>query len=127
MIDPSEPLQIAVVAAVRALGLTAYEEPPSNANYPYVSFSGIILTDDGDGACYFGSIATVTLHLCDNDPGTKGVKPIGKRLLEALDAELTVEGFEVVEHEALPALYASDPESPVRGTLQFRYDLAPIA
>ncbi|MGN6208835.1 tail completion protein gp17 [Asticcacaulis sp.] len=131
MIDPADALQAAVVAAVRALtnpGVTIYEEPPAKAVYPYVSLSGIVVTDDGDGDCYLGSVAEVTLHLCDRaDTGTKGVKPIGKRLLAALDTELTVAGFEVVVHEALPALYAADPESPVRGTLRFRYDLAPIA
>lgn len=131
MIDPTDALQAAVVAAVRALTapkVTIYDEPPANAAYPYVSLSGIVVTDDGDGECYLGSVAEVTLHLCDKmETGTKGVRPIGKRLMAALDAELAVTGFQVVVHEALPALYAADPESPLRGTLRFRYDLAPVA
>lgn len=131
MIDPTDAIQAAVVAAVRALpapSVTIYEEPPAGAVYPYVSLSGVVVTDDGDGECYLGSVAEVTLHLCDRaDTGTKAVRPIGKRLMVALDTDLTVTGFRVVVHEALPALYAADPESPVRGTLRFRYDLAPIA
>lgn len=127
MIDPSTPLLEAIVATVRTMNpsVKIYDEPPGDAKYPYVVVR-IEVRDDGDGFCYFGSIATATLTICDDAPGTKRARQIGKQLTAGLGAELPVKGFDVVVHQCLGADYSPDSESDVRGVVPFQYDLNPV-
>lgn len=127
MVDPSLVLQASIIAALNAitdLGASVYEEPPATARYPYVTVTGIDLLDDTAGD-YQGSIASVTIHICTDTPGATEARTIGKKVISALDASLEVEGFEVIIHEMMSARYGPIPDSPARGQIIQRYELAP--
>ena len=141
MIDPSLPLQAAIVAALKAsipvtalIGTRIYDKVPTNQAgqppadiYPYASFGPISPNDDSD-TCHDGAEVFVQIDCWSRSVGGVECKRIGAAILLELDRPLTVAGFKVAIHEVESARYPKPSDGLTsQGILTFRYVLDPTS
>jgi len=130
MSDPSLPLQIAIVAALKAADVAAdriYDTVPPNAVFPYVSISGSqVLPDKAD--CIDGTEVFVQLDAWSRAQGYPEVMGIAGSVVDALDDEpLAVDGFHLVVFEMQSLNYLRDPDGLTRhAAISFRALLQPV-
>jgi hypothetical protein len=102
-LDPSLPLQKAIIAALRddetlteIVANRIYDKVPAAAPYPYVSLGAFqVIADSAD--CYRGSEIAIVIDGWSRDDGSVEAKQIGGAIREALDdAELTLDDHRLV-------------------------------
>jgi hypothetical protein len=88
IIDPSLPLQAAIVAALKASGSAAgarvYDAMPSNATFPYIRIGNVQLVSEKT-ECLQGAEVFITIDAFSRAVGKVEVKQIGQRIIAALD------------------------------------------
>jgi hypothetical protein len=130
MSDPSLPLQIAIVAALKAAdvaGDRVYDTVPPGAEFPYVSISGSqVLPDKAD--CIDGTEVFVQLDAWSRAQGYPEVMGIAGGVVDALDDEpIVVDGFHLVVLELQNLSYLRDPDGLTRhAAISFRALLQPV-
>lgn len=108
MLDPSLPLQTAIFAALSAPGVLPavvggrlYDEPPQNAQTPYLSLGDCQVLPDKAG-CIDGSECYPIIDVWSTYKGYAEAKTIAAAILAKLDDQpenLSVAGFSVVIFE----------------------------
>jgi hypothetical protein len=107
MIDPSLAVQKAVydtLAAVNNLGAQVYDRVPRDAAsgkvtaaFPYVHIGEDQVVSDAD-QCHDAATVFATAHVWSRAVGKVEAKTIMARVCLALDANLGVDGFEIIAH-----------------------------
>ena len=127
MSDPSLPLQKAMVTAMTAAGVTAYDQVPPGAAFPYVTVGDCqVLPDKAD--CIDGSEVFPQVDVWSRTTGYPETKRIATQVLAALDdAPLAVDGYHLVLFEFVELRFVRDPDGITRhGILNFHGLLQPI-
>ena len=137
MIDPSLPLQAALVAAIKAagsvVGQKVYDKVPTTNGivpeslYPFVSLGPMSALDQSD-TCHSVAEVSAQIDVWSRAVGGVQAKEIAALVLVALDAPLTVTGFAVVVHEVEIVRYGREPDGLTsRAIISMRYELTPTA
>lgn len=139
MRNPIGPYRVAMEAALRgsaalatALGGTVRlygTAAPTNAPLPYIVVTYLQATDLFDGLCAAEPTLHATLDFWSRpSPPDKGATSaaIGDAIVTALDVALTLDGWEVVEHECLSLGDRQDPDQSIHGTVELEYQLSEI-
>ena len=128
--DPSLPLQAAIVAALKGADIAGdrvYDTVPPGPTFPYVSISGSqVLPDKAD--CIDGTEVFLQIDAWSRAPGYPEVMGVSASVIDALDdAELPVTGFHLVVLEMQSVNYLRDPDGLTRhAALTFRALLQPV-
>jgi hypothetical protein len=133
MSSPAAPLHAAKEAALRGSAALAAAmggqvrlypaEVPPNAPLPYiVAGDDEILLENTDCAAEAEVVATVQWW-SRTSPPDKGAqaRAIGGAIVAALNAALTLAGWDVDEWEVQSESYSTDPDQSTRGRAVFRY------
>lgn len=134
MIEPSLALQKAVVAALKAdaalqglVGGRVFDRVPGDAAYPYVSLGDETVVDDGD-QCHAGAETSLTLDVWSDEVGRVQAKQIAARVAAVLDAELAVDGHQVVVHAIEQVRhFPGTPDLIAHSAVVVRYVTAPAS
>lgn len=137
MIDPSLPLQAALVAAIKGAATAAanrvYDKVPTTNGivpdnlYPFVSLGPASALDQSDG-CHAVSEVVAQIDVWSRAVGGVEAKQIAALILVAVDAPLTVAGFAVLIHEVEIVRYGREPDGLTsRAIISMRYELTPTA
>ncbi len=125
MSDPSYPLQIAIVAALKGdsppAATRVYDAVPTSPQFPYVSLGDMqVLPDKAD--CIDGTEVFLQIDAWSRTIGYQEVKQMGAAIIRALDdKELTVTGYHLVVLELQSLNYLRDPDGLTRhAALTFR-------
>jgi hypothetical protein len=132
MIDPSLPLQKAVVGALKAeTSVTAlvsnrvYDQVPEDPTFPYVALGYEQTLQDFD-QCNDGAECFVTLDCWSRDVGRVEAKQIAAAVVTTLDSALTLPGFAVVIHEVDQVRHMRDPDGfTSHSVVTIRYGIQP--
>lgn len=135
MIDPSWPLQQAILAALiedgalpSVVGQRVYDSPPQNAITPYVSLGDCQVLPDKAG-CIDGAECYPIIDVWSTYDGYKEAKEIAAAVVAALDDKpeaLTVAGFNVIVFELDTYQPLRDPDGITRRvSLTFHALLSP--
>lgn len=130
MIDARVPLQAAIVAAAKAANVTGqriFDRVPTSPEpaFPYTEIKGMDAVDASD-SCHDGVEVFVDLAVHSRAVGSVESKAQAARLALALDAALTVTGFEVLIHEVVRTRSVKEPDGlTTRDDVSLRYVLAP--
>jgi hypothetical protein len=88
IIDPSLPLQAAIVSALKASGSAAgtrvYDKAPTGATFPYISLGNVQVISE-KAECLQGAEVYVTIDAWSRAVGKVEVKGIGADIIAALD------------------------------------------
>jgi hypothetical protein len=133
-IDPSLPLQAAIVTALRGdatmVSLQAqrvYDDVPPDPTFPYTSLGPDDAQDDPD-TCIGGADTTCQVNLWSRAVGRVEAKRMLAAAVAVLDAPLIVEGHAVIIHQVQRAVVLKDPDGKTKhGLLVMRYRTAPSA
>lgn len=118
MIDPSLPVQDAVIAALRAhaglnaiVGQKVWDKVPTNreTEHPYVSL-GAEQMDWDQNPCGDQYEVWLNIDHWSRKPGRVEVKQMVAATLDALTSRLTVAGFRVVIQRMDPVQYRPQPD-----------------
>lgn len=117
----------AAVKAVLGDPVRIYDDVPENPVFPYGSFGPGQAIDAGDG-CHKGAEVFLQVDFWSRAIGYPEVKRIAAAAAGVLDAEIEIDGHEIVVHE----LIAVDTQRGLDGRtreakLRLRYELAPTA
>lgn len=127
MIDPSLPLQAAIVAALKA-GIPAarvYDDVPEYPKFPYFSLGPDDVLDDHD-QCVGGADTSCQVHVWSRAVGRVEAKQMVAAAILALDQPLTVVGHVVVIHQVTSARVDRDPDGVTQhGVIVVRYATTP--
>lgn len=137
MIDPSWPLQTAILSALTVsgtlpavVGARVYDSPPQNAQTPYVSIGDCQVLPDKAG-CIDGAECYPIADVWSTYNGYKEAKTIAAAIVAKLDDKpenLTVSGFDVIVFELEQYQPLRDPDGITRRvSLTFRALLTPSA
>lgn len=133
MADPSLPLQIAVVTALKAdaalgalVGARVYDEPPGDPSpeFPYLTLGdGQVLGDDDVDGCEDRSEVFIRIDAWSRDVGYPEVKRIVSAVRQALrTADFVLDDFSVDVVEFVQCQYLRDSDGLTRhGALEFRF------
>lgn len=135
MIDPSFPLQTAILSALTSAGALpaivggrVYDAPPQNAVTPYVSLGDCQVLPDKSG-CIDGAECYPIIDVWSTYNGYKESKEIAASIVAKLDDKpdaLTVAGFNVIVFELEQYQPLRDPDGITRRvSLTFRALLSP--
>ena len=117
MIDPTLPVQSAVVTTLKAsaavaaiVGAKVYDVPPPNPQKPYVTIGEIqFLPDKAD--CIDGAEMAIPVHGWSGTQSSVQVKQLGDAILRALDDKvLPIIGHRAVIFELEQVQYLRDPD-----------------
>lgn len=135
MIDPSLPVQDAVISALRAhAGLTAiveqkiWDKVPTNreADHPYVSLGAEQMEPD-QNPCGDQYEVWLNIDHWSRKPGRVEAKQMVAATLDALTAPLTVAGFRVVVQRIDPVQYRPQPDGlTTLGLVPVYWSLVPL-
>lgn len=112
--DPSEPLQVAVIAALKACGSAAadrvYDRVPANRTFPYIVFGNVqIISELIEN--FSGAEVYVTIDVWSQEPGKTETQQIGKAVISALDdVDLSNNDVSVKSCLLDNAQYVPDPD-----------------
>lgn len=138
MIDPSLPLQKAIVEALSAEAagdFGVYDQVPTDAAgralkaaFPYAHIGEDHILSDAD-QCHDACSAFATVHVWSRTVGKVEAKQVMARVCRALDVKLAVEGFGVVTHQvAQGPQHLTDLDGLTsHSVVTFRYRMAPVA
>jgi hypothetical protein len=123
MSDPSHPLQVAMITALRAspdvaaiVGTRVYDQVPMNTTpvFPYVTLGEIqVLPDKAE--CIDGTELFPQVDAWSRRAGFPEVKALSAAILKALDDQvLTVSGYTVVVFELQNIQHIRDPDGLTR-------------
>ncbi|WP_441280086.1 DUF3168 domain-containing protein [Bradyrhizobium sp. 63_E2_N1_3] len=129
MSDPSEKLQAAIVARLKAdaalitsIDKRVYDEVPTSSRFPYLSTSGgQVLGDDDD--CIDASEVTYQVHVWTQPPfAGVTMKRIAGQVRAAMRAPLALAGFDVLVQEFVQSQWLDDPDGQTRhAVVEFRF------
>lgn len=117
MIDPTLPIQSAVVMTLKANASVAaivaarvYDLPPPSPVKPYVTIGEIqMLPDKAD--CIDGAELAIPIHGWSQTSSTVQVKQLGAAIIDALDDEvIAIQGHRAVILELEQVQYVRDPD-----------------
>lgn len=132
MASPAGPYKVAQEAALRASGalttamggtLRIYTEVPTGAVLPYIVLGNDqILIENSDCAAEAEVFSTLGVW-SRKSPLDKGAqaRAIGSAILDALNLQLTIPGWDVDEWEVQSEQYSTDPDQSTKGVLTMRY------
>lgn len=135
MKDPSLPLQKAVFETASAALAPAkvYDRVPLDgsgkvtANFPYGHIGEDQVISDAD-QCHDASTVYCTFHVWSRAVGKVEAKTLMAAALLALDAKLTVEGFEIIGHQVVDLRHMTDLDGLTSHSVAtIRYRLGPTA
>jgi|SRR6185503_11429246 len=121
MSDPSYPIQVAIVSALKAdAGVAAiisnrvYDTVPEKPQFPYVTLGDMqVLPDKAD--CIDGSELSIQIDGWSRAVGYPEVKRLGSAVVAALDdAEIPINGHVAVVFELQSVNYVRDPDGVTR-------------
>lgn len=124
MIDPTLPLQSAVVTALKADATVAalvsarvYDLPPPAPTKPYVTIGEFqMIPDRAD--CLDGAETAIPVHGWSQTSSTVQVKQLGAAIIAALDeVELSLSGHRTVLFELEQVQYVRDPDGITNHTI----------
>lgn len=117
MIDPSQDVLDAVIAALKADGLVGalvddriYDAVPKVPTFPYVSIGDVEAADDSDD-CLAQADVTIDLHIWVREGGRPLAREIAKEVARTVDAPLAGDGFEVILQEVERTRHLRDPDN----------------
>ncbi|MFZ0267765.1 DUF3168 domain-containing protein [Caulobacter sp.] len=118
MIDPSLPLQSAIVAALKAsAAVTAlvddriWDDVPDRPQFPYISLGPDDPMDDHD-TCIGGADTTMQVNVWSRAVGRVEAKQVVAAVIAALDAPLIVTGHNVNGHRVERSFVQRDQAEP---------------
>lgn len=116
----------AVLAALRAAGVRAFDQVPPGAGLPYVTLTAVQELPDEDDPCLGGGCELyVTLNAWAAPDTVLSVSPTVRAVRAAL-RHLAVPGFEVVVQDALESRIERVPgDQYARAVMTLRLELAP--
>lgn len=121
MIDPTLPMQAAIVARLRSYSaVTAivgsgaaskvFDAVPPNADKPYVNLGTPQVLPD-KASCIDGAEVSYPVHGWSKGPKSVEIKELGAAVVGALDEyEMTVSGHRIVVFELEQLQYLDDPD-----------------
>lgn len=117
MIDPTLPMQAAIVARLKAaapvvaiVGASVYDAVPENAEKPYISLGQPQVIPD-KATCLDGAEVSYPVHGWSIGPRSVEIKQLGAAVTGALDEyALAVSGHRVVVFELEQLQYLDDPD-----------------
>jgi hypothetical protein len=133
MTSPAGPFKVAQEAALRASAALAtamggtvrlYTEVPANAPLPYIVIGQDDVSLEPAGDCATEAEITSTLTLWSRtSPLDKGVqaRAIGSAVIGALNAELTITGWDVDLWELQGESYSTNADQSARGVVVLHY------
>lgn len=133
MPSPAQPFKTAQEVALRASAALAsamggsvriYTEVPPNAPLPYVVIGNDDIQQEPPGDCATEAEVTSTIGVWSRtSPLDKGAqaRAIGAAIIDALNAQLTVTGWDVDLWELQSEQYSTDPDQSTKGVLVFHY------
>jgi len=133
MIDPSLPLQAAIVAALKGsdeltalIGGRVYDDVPAAPVFPYISLGPDDVNDDPD-QCVGGAEVFPQVNIWSRAKGRVEAKRIVALCAVILDAPLVVEGHAVTIHQITRNQVLWDPDGMTKhGILVPRYVTTPV-
>jgi hypothetical protein len=133
MPSPAAPYKLAQEAALRAsadlataMGGTVrlYTEVPANAPLPYVVIGNDDLQQEPPGDCAIEAEITANIGIWSRKaPLDKGAqaRAIGAAIIAALNAQLTITGWDVDLWEVTSERYSTDPDQSTHGIIELHY------
>jgi hypothetical protein len=131
MPSPAGPYKVAQEAALRGSAaletamvgrLVIYTEVPTNAPLPYVVLGNDQVLQEPGCATEAEVISTIGFW-SRTDPRDKGVqaRAMGSAMIDALNVQLVVDGWDVDEWEVREERYSTDPDQSTHGVLVIRH------
>lgn len=132
MIDPSLPLQAAIVAALKAdaalkvlIDGRVFDDVPAGVTFPYISLGPDDPLDDPD-TCVGGARTDCQINIWSRAVGRVEAKRILQAAIVVLDTALDVEGHAVTIHQVVRSTVLRDPDDKTKhGVLTMRYATTP--
>lgn len=115
----------AILAALRAADLRAYDEIPENRRYPYVAFGPLDEIPVGDD-CSDGSETFGQLDIWSKDLSHKETSDYAAKVRQVFKDDLIIPGHTVVDQVVESIAYLIDPAKQIsHGIVRYRLDTEP--
>lgn len=116
-----EPLKAAMGGKVRY-----YDRVPPERKFPYVALGPVTVDFEDETDCLSGGETVVQIDVYSQEPKATEIDAVAGAVVEALRAELVLDGHDIIDQAVSSARYGDDPDGLSRHAIIFlRFDTEP--